>query len=154
MITLNTPEVRSSSYSMLCQLFCSASTANTKTCLPINNCGECRKSPFNLFSATANRKNSKSLDYVRRIRAKGTNIFLSTTANRKISLFFFRLTGELEKDAPKRRKKSPQQTVSPAAKDVARPKSRVALRATSLAAAVAQNGYFDPNVAPARQHNS
>ena len=89
MITLNTPEVRSSSYSMLCQLFCSASTANTKTCLPINNCGECRKSPFNLFSATANRKNSKSLDYVRRIRAKGTNIFLSTTANRKISLFFF-----------------------------------------------------------------
>ena len=32
--------------------------------------------------------------------------------------------------------------------------SRVALRATSLAVAVAQNGYFDPNVAPAQQRNS
>ena len=41
-----------------------------------------------------------------------------------------------------------------AAKNVARPKSRVALRATSLAAAVAQNGYLDPNVAPAQQRNS
>ena len=39
----------------------------------------------------------------------------------------------------------------PTAKNVAPPKSRVALRATSLAAAVAQNGYFDPNVAPAQQ---
>ena len=38
-----------------------------------------------------------------------------------------------------------------AAKNVARPKSRVALRATSLAVAVAQNGYFEPNVAPAQQ---
>ena len=36
---------------------------------------------------------------------------------------------------------------------VARQESRVALRATSLAAAVAQNGYFDPNVAPAQQRN-
>ena len=33
---------------------------------------------------------------------------------------------------------------------MARPKPRVALRATRLAAAVAKNGYFDPNVAPAQ----
>ena len=38
--------------------------------------------------------------------------------------------------------------------NVAHPKSRVALLASSLAAAVAQNGYFDPNVAPAQQRNS
>ena len=38
--------------------------------------------------------------------------------------------------------------------DVARHKSRVALRTTNLAAAVAQNGHFDPNVAPAQQRNS
>ena len=36
---------------------------------------------------------------------------------------------------------------------VARPQSRVALRATSLAAAVAHNSYSDPNVAPAQQRN-
>ena len=53
-----------------------------------------------------------------------------------------------------RRKEDAQQNFWPAAKNVARPKSRVALRATSLAAAVAQNGYFDPNVAPAQQRNS
>ena len=35
-----------------------------------------------------------------------------------------------------------------------RAKSRVALDTTSLAAAVAQNGYFDTNVAPAQQRNS
>ena len=41
------------------------------------------------------------------------------------------------------------------AKHVARPKSRVALRATSFAVAVAQNGYLDSNsnVAPAQQRN-
>ena len=43
---------------------------------------------------------------------------------------------------------------TPAAKNVVRPKSRVALRATSLAAAVAQNDHFDPNVARAQQRNS
>ena len=43
---------------------------------------------------------------------------------------------------------------SPAAKNVARPKLRVALRATSLAAAIAQNGFCDPNVAPAQQRSS
>ena len=41
--------------------------ANTKMCLPINNYGKHRKAPFNVFSATANRrkclKKSKSLDY-------------------------------------------------------------------------------------------
>ena len=43
-----------------------------------------------------------------------------------------------------------QQIKSPTAKNVARPKSRVALRATSLAATVAQNGYdVDRNVSPA-----
>ena len=35
----------------------------------------------------------------------------------------------------------------PAAKNVARQKTRVALRATSLAVAVALSGHFDPNVA-------
>ena len=43
---------------------------------------------------------------------------------------------------------------APAAKNVARPKSRGALRPTSLAEIVAQNIYFDPNVAPAQQRNS
>ena len=38
--------------------------------------------------------------------------------------------------------------------NVARKKSRVALRGTSLRAAIAQNGYFDPNVAPTQQCNS
>ena len=38
----------------------------------------------------------------------------------------------------------PQPFFSPAAKNVARPKSRAALRATSLAAAVGQHGYVDP----------
>ena len=51
-------------------------------------------------------------------------------------------------------KKRPQQKKWSAAKNVARPKSRVALRAISLAAAVAQNGYFDPTVAPAQQRHS
>ena len=37
------------------------------------------------------------------------------------------------------------ENVSPAAKNAARPQSRVALRETSFVAAVAQNGYFDPN---------
>ena len=60
------------------------------------------------------------------------------------SIFFSRL----------QRKKNAQHFFWPAAKYVARPKSSVALRATSLAAAVAQNGYFDPNVAPAQQRNS
>ena len=36
----------------------------------------------------------------------------------------------------------------------ARQESRVALRSTSLAASVAQNGYFDPNVSPAQHRNS
>ena len=34
------------------------------------------------------------------------------------------------------------------------PTSRVGLRATSLVATVAQNGYVDPNAAPAGQRNS
>ena len=49
-------------------------------------------------------------------------------------------------------KKGAQQQKTPAAKNVARQKSRVALRATSLAAAVVQNGHLDPNVAPAQHH--
>ena len=51
-------------------------------------------------------------------------------------------------------KEDAQQLFSPAAKNATHPKSRVALCATSLAAAVAQNGYFDPNVAPAQQRNT
>ena len=74
-------------------------TANTKTCLPINNHGEYRKSPFNLFSAPANRRKSlhkrKSLRRItkgaififptrlRRIRHKDANIFFSPTVKRK-----------------------------------------------------------------------
>ena len=47
------------SYSRLCYVNCFCfvqPTATTKTCLPINNYGEHRKAPFNLFSATANRR--------------------------------------------------------------------------------------------------
>ena len=51
-----------------------------------------------------------------------------------------------------RRKKAAQHFSPPAAKNVARQKSRA--HNQSLAAAIAQNGYFDPNVAPAQQHNS
>ena len=43
--------------------------------------------------------------------------------------------------------------ISPAANKGPHSKSCVALRATSLAAAVAQNGYFDQNVAPTQQRN-
>ena len=53
-----------------------------------------------------------------------------------------------------RRKERAQQKKGLRRKSVERPKFRVALRATSLAVAVAQNGYFDPNVAPAQQRNS
>ena len=82
---------------------------------------------------------------LRRVAKKVLDILFSpTTAIRKISNFVLGL----------RQKKRPQQFFSLAAKNVVRSKSRVALRATSLAAAVAQNGYFDPNVAPAQQRNS
>ena len=81
----HTPEIRSSSYSMLQYVHCFVqATANTKT-------------SFNLFSATSNRrkclKKSKTL---RRI-AEGTNLFLSTTANSKKYVFFFRLRRIREK---------------------------------------------------------
>ena len=70
--------------------------ANTKTCLPINNYGECRKAPFNLFSATANRRKrlnkSKSLLRI----AKGGKIFFSIPANRKVGLIFFFAYGEMQ----------------------------------------------------------
>ena len=69
---------------------------------------------------------------LRRIRYKDANLFLSPTAERKAAT----------------KKKGLRR------KSVERPKSRVALRATSLAVAVAQKGYFDPNVAPAQQRNS
>ena len=55
------------------------------------------------------------------------------------------------------RKKHPQFcfNYSPAAKNVARPNPQLVLRTTSLAATVAQNdGYVDPNVAPAQQRSS
>ena len=77
-------------------------------------------------------------------------------------LFLKTDTGELEKKEPQfvriRKKETAknyvQHSFSPAAKNVARPKSHVAGRATSLAAAVAQNGYFDANAAPAQPRNS
>ena len=77
----------------------------------------------------------------------------------KISILKKIASGEFEKKGSKffprlRRIKDAQQFLGPAAKNVALPKSRVALRATSFAAALAQNGYFDPNVAPAQQRNS
>ena len=59
-----------------------------------------------------------------------------------------------KKNAYVEKKKKRNDKKTPAVKNVARLKSRVALRATSLAAAVAQNGYFNLNVAPAQQHNS
>ena len=66
---------------------------------------------------------------------------------------------------PGNQKKDGQNKYSPVAKkkaatkklpppnNVASPKTRVARHATSLAAAVGQNGYFEPNVAPAQQRN-
>ena len=51
-------------------------------------------------------------------------------------------------------KKAATKKKTPGAQNVVRQNSRAALRATSLAAAVAQNGYFNPNVAPAQQRNS
>ena len=51
-------------------------TANTKTCLPKNNHGEYRKSPFNLFSAQANRRNClKKRKSLRRIPKRAIYIF-------------------------------------------------------------------------------
>ena len=47
--------------------------------------------------------------------------------------------------------KKPATIFAPAAQKVARPKSRVALRATWPSASVAENGHFDQNVAPAQQ---
>ena len=69
---------------------CFQLTANTKTCLlipliPINNYGEYRTAPFNLFSAATNgRKCLKKSKSLRRIAR--ANFFLSTRANRKIDL--------------------------------------------------------------------
>ena len=59
-------------------------------------------------------------------------------------LFLFFFTPAKKKTATK---------ISPAANKGPHSKSCVALRATSLAAAVAQNGYFDQNVAPTQQRN-
>ena len=88
--------------------------------------------------------------------------FPGCTRNIYINKLVFKITsGEVEKKGPfffsffrLRRNKDAQHFFPRAAKSVARPKSRVALRATSLAAAVAQNGYFDAKVAPAQQPNS
>ena len=123
---------------------------------------EYRNAPFNLFSATVNRrkclKKSRSL---RRI-TKGANLFLSTMPNRKIGPFFLAY-GELPTRCSKKRfrlrrirkknmlKKLKKKTT---AKNFARPKSRVTLCATTLAAAVAQSGYLTQNVAPAQRRNS
>ena len=64
-------------------------TANTKTCLPINNYGEYRKFLFDLFSATANRrkclKNGKFTANTKRRH------FFFDSANSKIGLNFYRL---------------------------------------------------------------
>ena len=70
----------------------------------------------------------------------------SHAANSKRALIFFAyLYGEYEKMCFKT---SSSPTVN---KKVARPKSRLALRATRPSAAVAENGYFDQNVAPAQK---
>ena len=44
--------------------------------------------------------------------------------------------------------------LSPAAKNVARPKTRVELRATRVPAPVAQTRISEPNIAPAQQRKS
>ena len=77
---------------------------------------------------------------------------LHTQHIHKKTFCFLIAFGELEKKGPDfffrlRRKKDAQSFFSRAAKNIARPKSR-------LAAAVAQNGYVDPDVAPAQQRNS
>ena len=68
---------------------------------------------------------------LRRIRKKGPNLFLRL-----------------------QRKKDAQRFFGPAAKTIARTKSGFTLRANSIAVVVAQNGYYDANVAPAQQRNS
>ena len=134
--------------------------------LPINNYGESRKEPLNLFSATANRRKflfkKRKKKRIRRV-AKGGNLFLSNTANRKIGLDFCRLLWRIAKKVliffcrlrrirnkcskrifRFRQKKRPQQKESPAASvqnlvlRCAQPASRRML--------LRKNGYFDPNV--------
>ena len=100
-----TPGVRSSSYiqqyTTLTVLFRLRRMPKRAPIVRINNDGEYRKAPFNLFSATANwrkclkKSNFKSL---RRI-AKDANLFLSTTANRKIVNDFFAYCVEFRKAA-------------------------------------------------------
>ena len=51
------------------------------------------------------------------------------------------------------RTKRPQDFFGPAPKKAAHPHTCVALRATRPSAAVAENGYFDQNIAPAQQGN-
>ena len=62
---------------------------NTKTCLPINNHGEYRQSPFDLFSAPANRREClKKRKSLRRI-PKGAIFFFPTRRIGKLAFFFF-----------------------------------------------------------------
>ena len=65
---------------------------------------------------------------------------------KKTVIFCFRLRQKKRRAT----KKTPTRT----AKTVARQELPVALRATRFAAAVAQNSYFGPNVAPAQQRSS
>ena len=145
--------------------------ANIKTCLPtINNYyGEHRKAPFNLFSATTyseQKKVPKKSKSLRRI-AKGANLFLSPTANRKIALFFFssptvnckkelsfflrlrRIKKKATSFSPPTAKKRAATTVFRLRRKMLRLKNRLLRCAQpALAAAVAQNRYyFDQNVA-------
>ena len=86
-------------------------TANTKTCLPINNYGEYRKFLFDLFSATANRrkclKNGKFTANTKRrhfffdsANSKIGLKFLSPAANCKKGVFFLPAYGKLDTKMP------------------------------------------------------
>jgi len=90
---------------------------------------------------------------------------MSTTANSKIGLKnSFRLRPFAKKVFPACRKletickkkvfRLPSQFFSPAEKNGARPKSRVALGATSILATVTQNVFFYPDVALALRRDS
>ena len=150
-----------------------ATAANRKWCLKKNKSLRRRaKGTTYLFLNMANRKRGLK------------NVQLRLPIGQKVLLFFFfvrRLRKKIpqknktptakkiqqkqtnacgEKNSPKfcfrvRRKNGATATNKIACgKNVARPKSRYAPRAISLAATVAQNGHVNPIVAPAQQRNS
>ena len=109
---------------------------------------EYRKPPFMFFSATANRKRCLKRNKSLRRIAKGV-FRLRRIAKGAYNIFRLRrFTKKVLQKKCLRRKKGSQQKKSSATKNVARQKWRVALRATSLAVAVAQNGHLTQMLSP------